>query len=102
MTFHKKIGVGSLALLLAILGLVLSFPIGNQDVLGDQLLKTIGLKACSNGNDGIHYTMFYSLAILVGAMILGYLFKHDFGAKTGRRIALSLFIFILLFNPLFK
>ena len=57
---NKKIGLGSLSILLWVFGILFSFTFGNQGALGDRLLEAIGLSAWSNGDTGIHYTILYS------------------------------------------
>ncbi|WP_283657597.1 hypothetical protein [Paenibacillus sp. RC343] len=56
---EKKIGWGSLSLLLSLLGMAVSFEFGNY-IFGDQLLSFLGLPAWSNSvdNTGFHYTIF--------------------------------------------
>ena len=56
----NKIGIGSLSLLLFIVGCLFSFTF-NDICIGDNILTYVGLKAWSNGNSGNHYTIFYSL-----------------------------------------
>lgn len=73
----KKIGIGSLSLLLFIVGCIFSFTF-NYICIGDNILTYIGLKAWSNGNRGVHYTIFYSLIFFITSLIFGYKFKDDF------------------------
>lgn len=58
---NKWIGKGIISILLCILGILFSFSFGKDICLGDRVLNLIGLEAWSNGNSGIHYTIFYSL-----------------------------------------
>ena len=90
---HKKIGFGSLSLLLFICGILFSFSF-NGESYGDSILRSIGLNPWSNGNSGVHYTTFYSLIFFIGALILGFEFKNDFGAALGRTLSFFTIIFI--------
>ena len=56
---NKKIGFGSLSLLLCVMGILFAFSFGNKGCYGDIILKCIGIKPWSNGSSGIHYTIFY-------------------------------------------
>lgn len=91
---HKKIGFGSLSLLLFICGILFSISFSNGESYGDSILRSIGLNPWSNGNSGVHYTIFYSLIFYIGALILGYEFKNDLGAKLGRTLSFITIIFI--------
>lgn len=94
----KKIGIGSLSLLLFIVGCLFSFTFIDISI-GDNILNYIGLKAWSNGNSGTHYTIFYSLLFFIPSLILGYKFKEDFGSKVGK--ILSTIMVIIIVNSLF-
>lgn len=89
---NKKIGLGSLSLVLWIIGILFSVSIGSQPAIGDWLVEVIGLRAWSNIDTGIHYTFLYSLIFFIPALILAYQRKEDIGAKLGGR--LSLFVVI--------
>lgn len=93
---YKKIGLGSISLLLFICGVVLSISFGNREAYGDNILRFLGLNPWSNDSTGLHYTIFYSLIFYIPAFILGYKFNNDLGAKLGKILSLTLIIFILL------
>ncbi|MDU4860906.1 MAG: hypothetical protein E6356_01470 [Terrisporobacter othiniensis] len=94
----KKIGIGSLSLLLFVVGCLFSFTFYNLTI-GDNILTYIGLKAWSNGNSGTHYTIFYSLLFFVPSLILGYKFNEDFGSKVGKILS-TIMITIIVVNSL--
>ncbi|PID04497.1 MULTISPECIES: hypothetical protein [unclassified Sporosarcina] len=93
---HKEIGWGSLSLLLFILGLLFFVSFGTYDALGDYILRLMRVKPWSNVNTGMHYTVFYSLAFYIPALIIGYKFKSDWGAKVGRILSTILVVSILV------
>ncbi|WP_438313630.1 hypothetical protein [Sporosarcina sp. FA9] len=93
---HKKLGLGSLSLALFLLGLLFSFSFGKYDAFGDHILRFIGINPWSNGDTGLHYTIFYSLIFYIPALIVGYKFKSDWGAKTGRVLSMILVVFVLV------
>ncbi|WP_143560931.1 hypothetical protein [Sporosarcina sp. P1] len=93
---HKKFGLGSLSLLLFILGILFSVSFGKYDAIGDYILRFMSVKPWSNGNTGLHYTVFYSLAFYIPALIIGYKFKSDWGAKVGRILSTILVVSILV------
>lgn len=80
----KKLGMGSMSLLLFALGVIWSANINRQFCLGDSILNAIGLPAWSNGNSGSHYTIIYALIFLIPSIIVGYKFPNDLFAKTGK------------------
>ena len=92
----KKIGIGSLSLPLCIIGALFSVSFKNKICYGDIILNFFGLKPWSNGNQGTHYTVFYSLIFIILAFIIGYKFENDLGAKLGRIVPLSIFMFAFL------
>lgn len=94
----KKIGIGSLSLLLFVVGCLFSFTFYNLTI-GDNILTYIGLKAWSNGNSGTHYTIFYSLLFFIPSLILGYKFKEDFGSKVCKILS-TIMVTIIVVNSL--
>lgn len=96
----KKIGIGSLSLLLFVVGCLFSFTFYNLTI-GDNILTYIGLKAWSNGNSGTHYTIFYSLLFFIPSLILGYKFNEDFGSKVGKILSTIMVTIIVVNSVLF-
>ncbi|SPY15955.1 Uncharacterised protein [Paenibacillus polymyxa] len=98
---RKKIGRGSLSLLLSLLGMAVSFEFGDY-IFGDQLLSFLGMSAWSNpvNNTGFHYTIFVSSIFFIPSLIIGYKNSEDFGALIGRRVS-SIYLFIIIISLLF-
>ncbi|WP_156906570.1 hypothetical protein [Alteribacter aurantiacus] len=92
----KTIGFGSVSLLLFIVGILFSLSFGNQESIGDRILRFIGLNPWSNGDTGLHYTIYYSLIFYLPAWMIGFTFNNDLGAKLGRTLSLIMMVFILL------
>ncbi|HVJ50208.1 hypothetical protein [Desulfitobacterium sp.] len=95
----KKIGLGSISLLLCVMGILFSFSFGDKGCYGDAILKSIGIKSWSNGSSGIHYTIFYSSIFFIPSFIVGYKFKNNLGATLGKIISLIILIFIIIGIP---
>ncbi|ADO59823.1 hypothetical protein [Paenibacillus polymyxa] len=93
----RKIGWGSLSLLLALLGVAVSFKFGNY-ILGDYLFSLVGLPAWSNNvnNTGFHYTLFLSIIFFIPSLIFGSKNPEDFGAKIGKWISSIYLILIII------
>jgi FtsH-binding integral membrane protein len=98
---NKKIGLGTLSLILAIMGILFAFSFGDKECYGDIILRYINLKPWTNGNEGLHLTVFYSLIFFIPSFFLGYKFKNDFGSKIGKITSLIMLILILLLFPIF-
>ncbi|MBU9709455.1 MULTISPECIES: hypothetical protein [Paenibacillus] len=98
---RKKIGRGSLSLLLSLLGMAVSFEFGDY-ILGDQLLSFLGLPAWSNSVDNtrFHYTIYLSSIFFIPSLIIGYKNPEDFGALIGRRVS-SIYLFLIIISLLF-
>ncbi|AUO05852.1 hypothetical protein NS115_14360 [Paenibacillus jamilae] len=98
---RKKIGRGSLSLLLSLLGMAVSFEFGDY-ILGDQLLCFLGLPAWSNSVDNtrFHYTIYLSSIFFIPSLIIGYKNPEDFGALIGRRVS-SIYLFLIIISLLF-
>ena len=96
----RKIGIGSISLLLFVVGFLFSFTLKNSICVGDNILSNIGLKPWSNGSQGTHYTIFYSLLFFIPALIIGYKFKENFGAKLGKTLS-TIMIIIIVFSIFF-
>jgi len=89
---NKKVGVGSISLLLIMFGILFSFSWKNSEALGDTILRFLGLSPWSNGDTGTHYTIIYSLFFFIPALILGHKYKSNFGAILGRNLSLIMLI----------
>lgn len=98
---RHKIGFGSISLIMFILGLLFSFSFGKYGALGDTILHFIGLNPWSNGDTGLHYTLSYSLVFFIPALIIGYKFTDDFGAKIGKKLSLFAVIFLSVLSIFF-
>ncbi|MEC0183022.1 hypothetical protein P4H61_16170 [Paenibacillus peoriae] len=97
---EKKIGWGSLSLLLALLGMAVSFEFGNY-IFGDQLLSFLGLPAWSNvDNTGFHYTFLLSIIFFAPGLIIGYKNPNEFGALIGKWVS-SIYLFLIFISLLF-
>lgn len=79
---RRKIGFGSISLLLFVVGLLFSFSFGTHGATGDHLLRFIGVSPWSKGDTGLHYTIFYSFVFYIPALVVGYKFKSNWGAKA--------------------
>ncbi|TKH44713.1 hypothetical protein C1I60_09640 [Paenibacillus terrae] len=98
---EKKVGWGSLSLLLSLLGMLVSFEFGNY-ILGDQLLSLLGLPAWSNrvNNTGFHYTFFLSIIFFIPSLIIGYKNPKAFGAEMGKLVS-SIYLTLITVTLLF-
>ena len=98
----KRYGIGSLSLLLGIMAILWCCNIQWWDgfCLGDCVLRMLGLPAWSNGDSGVHFTVFYGLIFTVPAWLLARRYLNDKFAVAGRNIAVVL-TFALLLAPIF-
>jgi hypothetical protein len=83
-TDSKKLGIGSISLILSIFGATFSFTAWDGKELGGHLLNAIGISLPIR---------IISLVILFISFAIGYKYKNDYFAKSGRVISI---IFILL------
>ncbi|MBS4203526.1 hypothetical protein [Lederbergia citrea] len=97
---RKKMGLGSSSLLLIIVGVLFSSTFKKHGSVGDNILRFIGVNPWSNGDEGIHYTVYYAAVFYILAFIVGYKFKNDWGAKTGKILSIIM-IALVLFSTLF-
>ncbi len=81
----KKIGFGSLSVVLAMAALGWSYNIDGY-CFGDKVLKTMNMPYWSDMTTltGLHYTAYYSFFLLIPAFILSIKYKNDFMARLGR------------------
>lgn len=98
---NKKIGIGSISLLLVIIAFFWAYEIYGF-CLGDSVLATFGIPTWSNSANasGTHYTVFYTFIFLIPALILSLKYKEDKFAKAGKVLSI-LFIAILVLGLLF-
>lgn len=85
----KKLGKGSVSLLLIVLALVwdCSLPVLGGKCLGDLVLTALGLPTWSNGTTGLHFTFFLSLILFIPAFVVGIRNKDDLFARAGMWIS---------------
>lgn len=94
----KKIGIGSLALIFFLIGLLSSAKFSNGICYGDEFLNLIGIKSWSSGNEsGLHLTYIYSNIFYVIAIIIGVKYKNNLFAKTGKILSIILLILFIIF-----
>ena len=98
---NRKIGIGSISLLLVIIAFFWAFEI-NGICLGDAVLSHLGIPTWSNDANasGTHYTVFYTFIFLIPALIISLKYKEDKFAKAGKILSiiyLSLLILSMLF-----
>ena len=93
----KKIGIGSVSFILAIIAFVWSYEIMGF-CLGDSVLATLNIPTWSNPADasGTHYTVFYSLLFAIPAVLLALKNKNDLFANVGKWLALVMCALIIL------
>lgn len=85
----KKIGIGSISLILVIIAFFLAFEI-NGFCLGDSILATLNIPTWSDSVNasGIHYTVFYTFIFLIPALILSIKYKEDKFSLTGKVLSI--------------
>lgn len=97
----KKIGIGSISLLLVLIAFFWAFEI-NGFCMGDSILATFNIPTWSNSANasGTHYTVLYTFVFLIPALIISLKYKEDKFAKTGKILSiiyLSLLILSMFF-----
>jgi len=85
----KKIGLGSLGLVLLIIAFFWSSEI-NGFCLGDYILAAIKIPTWSNSANatGTHYTVWYSVIFLIPALILSIKYKENLFAKISKWLSI--------------
>ena len=87
----KKIGIGTVSFVLAIIAFVWSFEIMGF-CLGDSILATLNIPTWSNSANasGIHFTVFYSFLFLIPSIVLSIKYKHNCLAQVGKWLSILL------------
>lgn len=67
---YKKIILRCLSVIIIFFSILFSYTWKNGYNLGDRLLTSIGLKPWSNGVHGTHYTVMYSLVMMLVAFFI--------------------------------
>ena len=98
---NKKIGLGSISLLLVIIAFFWAFEITGF-CLGDSILATLNIPTWSNNANasGTHYTIFYSFIFLIPSLVIAIKYKDDLFATAGKWLSIG-FITLLLLGMLF-
>jgi hypothetical protein len=92
---RRTFGIGTLSLPIIVMGIVWGFTFYGVCV-GDNILNYIGLKAWTNGDTGIHLTVYYSLIFYICAFAIAVKYKNDIGAKLGKIISMVIGSIIIL------
>ncbi|MFI3214537.1 MAG: hypothetical protein R3Y24_14555 [Eubacteriales bacterium] len=100
-TLNKKIVLRVMAILLMIFSVIFSLRFDsffsstweNGYCIGDNILSSVGLKAWSSGTSGTHYTVIYSLVML--------LLSFAAFSSTAQKKALTFMYFLTGFLVLF-
>lgn len=88
-TDSKKLGIGSISLILSILGVMFSFTAWDGKELGEHLLNVIGVSFPI----GV-----ISLIILFISFAIGYRYKNDYYAKSGRVLSVVFIVLIVVLS----
>lgn len=93
----RKLGIGSLSLLMSLLAILWGCNIPQLDgaCLGDIVLTALNIPTWSKGETGIHYTVFYGLILLIPAIILGTKYKEDMFASVGKWLSIIITVFMM-------
>ena len=85
----KKIGIGSISLLLVIIAFFWAFEIMGL-CLGDSILTTLNIPTWSNSANasGTHYTVFYTFIFLIPALVLSIKYKENKFALAGKVLSI--------------
>lgn len=96
----KKLGIGSISLILSILGGMFSFTAWDSKYLGEHILSTINV---SFPFPGILLVTLISLVILFISFYIANRYKNHYFAKSGRVIAVVFIslIFLLTLSQVF-
>lgn len=78
---NKELRIGSISLILCILGILFSISY-KSFCIGDYILNGVGLSSWSNSGTGIHYTIFYSLAFFIPSFVIGLKYKNNYGSRA--------------------
>lgn len=96
----KKLGIGSISLILSIWGGMFSFTAWDSKYLGEHILSAINI---SFPFPGILLVTLISLIVLFISYFIGYRYKNDYFSKLGRVIAIIFIslIFVLILSQIF-
>lgn len=91
----KKLGIGTLSLLLFGIGIFFSFTLEGQGAFGDKILNWMNVRAWSGDFMGIHYTVFYAIVFYITSILIGHFFKNDIGAKLGKNLSIAMTVILV-------
>lgn len=97
-TNSKKFGIGSISLILSIWGGMFSFTAWDSKYLGEHILSAINI---SFPFPVMLLVTLISLVILFISLLIGYKYKNNYFAKSGRVIAevfISLIVILVIVN----
>lgn len=99
----KKTGYGSLSIIFFILAIMSSIKIARTFCLGDVILKAFGIPAWTNGDHmGFHNSVYLTIGFLIAGLVIGKVFKNDWGARnTWKMCAFVLILLVLAFIMFF-
>jgi phosphoglycerol transferase MdoB-like AlkP superfamily enzyme len=92
----KKIGIGSLSIVIFFVGVIFSLNLNNSSTINDNIFNSVGLMSWSRDTTGFHYSLVISILIFIIAQILGKKFNKDLGATLGKNLSIYFGVFILI------
>lgn len=97
----RKLGVGSLSLLLFIIGFVIAGQFVVFSVM-DEVLAVLGKAAFTTWDSADPFFIYLTLLFTIPSVIIGYVFKDHFGSRVGRTLSLVLILCIFAWNIGYK
>lgn len=85
----KKIGIGTVSLIISILSVMFSFTYVGQRNIGEYLLNVIGVA---------FPIPIISIILFCISIFLGYKYKNNYGAEFGKNLSITFLILIILFS----
>ncbi|URZ09170.1 hypothetical protein CLROS_045860 (plasmid) [Clostridium felsineum] len=86
---NKKLGTGSLSVLLSLFGIVCSFTYFNKKNIGDLILNSINIYKMCN---------IISIFLFIFSIFIGIKYRQYWGAQTGKNISIFFIVFIFILS----
>ncbi|HEY5561009.1 MAG TPA: hypothetical protein VIK72_04490 [Clostridiaceae bacterium] len=84
---QKKIGFGSLSIVLFFVGVLFALSFDGVNCIDDKIFKLFNLETWSNNGIGFHYSLVISILIFLLSQFIGKKNKKDLGAIMGRNLS---------------
>ncbi|MEK3706573.1 hypothetical protein MKY87_21255 [Paenibacillus sp. FSL R7-0198] len=96
-TQRKPLGLGTLSLLVLLMGLAFNFPWGKANfMISHYLFNLINMPIYSNGTQGLHIPFVVAALFWIPTFLIAKKYRAHFGTSVARNVAAFMLVFCII------